>query len=97
MKDYSTYETRRESYMQVDTKLRYAQIKEILKEHKEPMTAKEVAVEMCKKGYVPTSERNFSSPRLTELVHKDIVELGDKKLCQYTGKMVCTFKLREEN
>ncbi len=97
MKDYSTYETRRESYMQVDTKLRYAQIKEILKEHKEPMTAKEVAVEMYKKGFVPTSERNFASPRLTELVKKNEVEICDKKICQYVGKMVCTFKLKEES
>lgn len=92
-----TFETRRESYMQVDTKLRYAQIKEILKEHKEPMTAKEVAVEMHRKGFVPTSERNFASPRLTELVNKNEVEICKKRLCQYTGKTVCTFKLREEN
>lgn len=81
-----TFETRRESYMQVDTKLRYAQIKEILKEHKEPMTAKEVAVEMHRKGFVPTSERNFASPRLTELVHRNIVELGNKNYASIQAK-----------
>ena len=31
------------------------------------MTAKEIAVEMYKKGYIPSDERNFTAPRLTEL------------------------------
>ena len=58
------------------------------------MTAKEIAVEMYKKGYIPSDERNFTAPRLTELSIKGIVEPVEKKKCQYTGKTVSVYKVR---
>ena len=81
-----TLETRHESHEKVDKKKRYRQILEIL-DGKE-MTAKEIAVEMWRKGYIPTTERNFVSPRLTELGQDGVVEPIGKKLCSYTGKKV---------
>ena len=87
-----TYETRTESYEKVDKTLRYSQILECL-DGKE-MTAKEIAVEMHKKGYIPTDERNFTAPRLTELSIKGIVEPIEKKKCSYTGKNVSVYKVR---
>jgi repressor of nif and glnA expression len=87
-----TFETRAEAYENVDKTLRYSQILEIL-DGKE-MTAKEIAVEMHKKGYIPTDERNFTAPRLTELSIKGIVEPTEKKKCEYTGKTVSVYRIR---
>lgn len=88
-------ETQKLANESVDKQKRYMQIKEILKDKK--MTAKEIAVEMANKGYVPFSERNFTSPRLTEMCQKGEVEPAGKKKCEYTGKLVTVFKLREVN
>jgi hypothetical protein len=87
-----TYETRTESYEKIDKTLRYSQILECLDDKK--MTAKEIAVEMYKKGYIPSDERNFTAPRLTELSIKGIVEPVEKKKCEYTGKTVSVYKVR---
>lgn len=86
-------ETRKESEEIVNKQLRYQQIIEILTESKEPLSAKEIAVEMYQKKYVPTSERNFSSPRLTELLKMGIVDCVGKKVCKYTGHTVGVFEL----
>lgn len=76
-------------------KIRQIQVIEILKECGE-MSAKEIAVEMMNRGYVPTSERNWSSPRITELCRKGIIEPVGRKKCQYSGKSVTVFAIREE-
>jgi hypothetical protein len=89
----TTLETRGESHEQVDKQKRYSQIIECLKECPK-MTAKEVAVMMMQKGYIPTSERNFTAPRLTEMCQKGIVEPIGKTVCQYTGKTVAVYSLR---
>ncbi len=92
----STFENRREANETVDRERRYRQIKEILGGGKE-MTAKEIAVEMFQRGYIPTTERNFAAPRLTELSQNGVVEPIGKQKCEYTGKMVAVYRLREEN
>lgn len=86
-------ESRKESEESVNKQLRYQQIIEILTESEEPLSAKEIAVEMYQKKYVPTSERNFSSPRLTELLKMGIVDCVGKKVCEYTHKTVGVFEL----
>ena len=90
-----TFTTRSEAKETVDKQKRYEQITEILKGGKE-MTAKEIAVEMCNRGYIPTSERNFTAPRSTELSKQGKVEPVGKQRCSYTGKTVAVYKLREE-
>lgn len=87
-----TEELQKESYETVDKQKRYEQIIEILTSYG-PSTAKEIAVMMCSKGYIPTTERNFVSPRITELQKKNIVEIVGKKKCQFTNKTVSIFKL----
>jgi len=89
-----TLETRSEANETVDKAKRYKQIIEILVGGKE-MTAKEIAVEMCNRGYTPTTERNFSSPRITELLKNGVLDCIGKKRCDYTSKTVSVFKLRE--
>lgn len=87
-------DTRAEANETVDRQKRYAQIKECLSEKPE-QTAKEIAMMMCRKGYIPYSERNFTAPRLTELSRRGVVEAVGKKKCQWTGKTVAVYKLRE--
>lgn len=92
-----TFETRRESYETVDRQKRYRQILEIMTEMDKPMTAKEIAVEMKKRGYSSTDERNVSAPRITELLEKGILDCSKTKVrCEYSGKMVSQFVLRRE-
>ena len=90
--EMTTLETRAEAHESVDKHKRYSQIIECLEIGKE-MTAKEIAVMMMQKGYIPTSERNFVSPRLTELGHGGVVEPIGKKVCSYTGKTVSVWAL----
>lgn len=97
-----TLETRSESHDSVDKQKRYSQIIECLltssknNNKKMGMTAKEIAVMMMRKGYIPTSERNFTAPRLTEMTQKGIVEPIGKKKCQFTGHTVAVYALREQ-
>lgn len=91
--EMTTLETRGESHEQVDKQKRYSQIIECLKECPK-MTAKEIAMMMWFKGEIPSSERNFTAPRLTEMCQKGIVEPVGKKVCQYTGKKVAVYSLR---
>ncbi len=90
-----TFTTRTLANESVDKKQRYKQIIDILKNNNEPMTAKEISVEMFKRGFTPTSERNFSSPRITELLQNGILDVVGKKKCKFTGKKVSVYKLRE--
>lgn len=89
-------ETRAEAEATVDKQKRYKQIIECLKEYGDiGLTAKECAVLMMRKGYIPTTERNFTAPRLTELSKTGVVEPIGKKVCSYTGKTVAVYALRE--
>ena len=90
-----TRETRAKSNEVVDKEKRYRQIVEILSEGQSiKLTAKQIAVIMCRKGWIPTEERNFTAPRLTELTQAGIVEPCGKTRCLYTGKTVTVYRLR---
>lgn len=89
-----TLDTRGDANEMVDKQLRYSQIIGILEEN-EMLTAKEIAVEMHKRGYIPTAERNFSAPRLTEMSHNGVVEPVGKVKCKYTNRTVAVYKLTE--
>lgn len=89
-----TRETRQLSFQDINKnkRKRYEQILEILK-NKE-MTAKEVAVEMYKRGFTDSADRNYSQPRLYELVNMHYVEVVGKKVCEYTNKKVSVYKIK---
>ena len=89
-------ETRADAEASVDKQRRYAEIIECLEQYGglTGLTAKECAVAMMHKGYIPTSERNFTAPRLTEMSKKGIVEPIGKKKCAYTGKTVAVYQVR---
>ena len=86
-----TTETRQLSFndIQLKTKIRYEQILDRLDK---PKTAKEIAVELFDIGAIPSTERNYTAPRLTELEKRGIVKAVGKKKCEYTGKMVAVYE-----
>lgn len=97
-RDYGTnpmVENRHDSHETVNKQKRYRQIYSILKGRKKGLTAKQIAVIMCKKGMIPTDERNFAAPRLSELCEQGAVEPIGKTLCEYSGKKVTVYRLRE--
>lgn len=89
-----TRETRQLSFEDINKnkRKRYEQILEILKDKE--MTAKEVAVEMFNKGLTDGADRNYSQPRLYELVNMNYVEIVSKKVCEYTNKKVSVYRLK---
>ena len=91
-----TRETRQLSFEEINKnkRKRYEQILAILK-NKE-MTAKEVAVEMYRKGLTDSTDRNYSQPRLYELVNMNYVEVVGKRICEYTNKKVSVYRLKRE-
>lgn len=88
---FITQQTRQMSFndIQLKTKVRYEQILDRLDK---PKTAKEIAVELFEMGIIPSSERNYVSPRLTELEQRGIVRAFKKKKCEYTGKTVAVYE-----
>lgn len=59
-------------------------------------TAKEVAVELFELEQIPSTERNYTAPRLTEMERKGWVKSIEKKKCQYTGKKVAIYEITPE-
>lgn len=91
-----TMQTRQMSFedIQLKKKIRYEQI---LSRMDKPKTAKEIAVELFELGYIPSTERNYVQPRLTELCKKGIVRVVGKKKCDYTGKTVAVYERIKKN
>lgn len=93
--EQTTFDTRHDAHEKVDKQKRYKQILECLTEFGAlGLTAKECAEVMHRKGYIPTNERNFTAPRLTELTMQGKVEPIGKKICQWTGKKVAVYAIR---
>ena len=75
-------------------KIRYMQILDRLSTGNK--TAKEIAVELFDLGFIPSTERNYTAPRLTELEKMGYVEETAKKTCEYTGKAVTVYKINQK-
>ncbi len=91
-----TAQTRQLSFADIQDKQkkRYEQILNRLQGRE--MTAKEIAVEMFELEMIPSTERNYTAPRLTELEQMGLVKVVNKKKCSYTGKMVAVYKLTQK-
>lgn len=90
----TTFETRHEAHESVDKNKRYSQILEVLE--MEPYTAREIAHILYLTRKIPEFERNFVSPRLTELMNQGIIEPIGKKKDRWTGRMVSVFGIRKD-
>ena len=91
-----TSQTRQLSFEDIKPKrkMRYEQILDRLMSGEK--TAKEIAVELFDLRLIPSTERNYTAPRLTELEKMGIVEVIGKKKCNYTGKMVAVYRITQE-
>lgn len=87
-----TLETRVESEQEIDKQKRYNQILEVLGNRE--LTAKEIANEMYMQELIPSNERNFVSPRATEMLIDGRLEVVGKKKCNWTGKTVSVYRKR---
>lgn len=89
----TTMQTRQLSFedIQDKKKKRYEQILDRLLTGVK--TAKEIAVEMFELELIPSTERNYTAPRLTELEQMGLVKAIDKKKCRYTGKTVAIYEI----
>jgi hypothetical protein len=92
--ELTTYDTRAEAHESVNKAKRYKEIIDVL-QGKE-LTAKEIAYLLYHKKLILTPERNYTAPRLTELMQKGVVEPIGKKKCAWTGKTVAVYRLREQ-
>lgn len=91
-----TQQTRQLSFEDIKQKrkIRYEQILDRLLTGTK--TAKEIAVELYELGIIPSTERNYTAPRLTELEKMGLVQVIDKKKCDYTGKTVAVYQITPE-
>lgn len=91
-----TLQTRQLSFEDIKPKrkIRYRQILDRLMTG--PKTAKEVAVELFDLELIPSTERNYTAPRLTELEKMGLVKVIDKRKCEYTGKTVAIYEITTE-
>lgn len=88
-----TFNTRQLSFEDIKQKRerRYEEILDRLESGNK--TAKEIAIELYEIGLIPSPERNYTAPRLTELEKMGKVKVVDKKKCQWTGKTVAVYEL----
>lgn len=89
-----TSDMRAASNETVNRIVRQQQVIDILTRSKEPMTAREVAVEMWRRGYTRNDERNNAAPRLTELCKLGVVEPVGKKYDECSNKNVTAYARR---
>ena len=90
MFDHTTEITRREAEKKVDKQKRYGEILAMLSKWGD-LTAKECAYLMFRQGFIPSAERNFTAPRLTELRQAGKVEVTGKRVCKWTGRNVAVY------
>ena len=92
----TTMQTRQLSFEDIKQKrkIRYEQILDRLMAGRR--TAKEVAVELFDLRLIPSTERNYTAPRLTELEQMGLVRVVDKTKCEYTGKTVAVYEITPE-
>lgn len=88
-----TLECRRESFDITEKQKRKREILFIMNQHNKPMTALEIATELYNGGYVDRIDRNYVSPRITEMCIEKTVETAGKKYCSTTGRTVTAFKV----
>lgn len=91
-----THQTRQLSFedIQLKKKIRYEQILDRLLNGEK--TAKEIAVELFELKLIPSTERNYTAPRLTELEQMGYVKSNKKKQCQFTGKKVAIYEITQD-
>lgn len=90
-----TLECRNESHEITDKQKRRKDILSVLANSENPLTAMEIAEKLLILGKVDRVDRNYVSPRMTEMCIDGTVEPAGKKLCSITGRKVTMFRMKE--
>lgn len=91
-----TFTTRRISNEVANKRGMYSKILEVLESTEEPLSAKDIAIQLFQKRLLPTDSRQEVAPRLTEMSTKGWIEpTGAKQRDQYSGILVTVYKLRK--
>ena len=90
-----TNKTRRESYRTLNRVTINERIISILEDAGKPLTARQVAELMYKRGYIPHPIRQAAAPRLTELAELGVVKVCGKIYDNATKRNVAAYKLVE--
>lgn len=93
--ELTTIECRHDSHIQVNKQKRRKEILDIMQSEEMPMTAMEIAASLLLHGKVDRLDRNYVSPRMTEMCIDGTVEPAGKRKCKFTGKTVTAFQIRE--
>lgn len=89
-----TTNNRWESFEKIDRKRLQDLIISVLMDNtKDGLTAREIAVILYNKGYIKSSERQATQPRLTELVDDGKVIVIGKRLDSITLKNVAVYSI----
>ena len=83
-------ETRAEAFAQLDVNEKQRQVLECL--GNKEMTAREVLIEMIKKGYTEIDDRNGVALRLTKLFEARKLVIVAKKMDIETGRMTAVYR-----
>jgi hypothetical protein len=89
-----TEETRRESYWQLDNVTLNQHILNVLESGK--MTAREIAIALHEKRYIPYPIRQATAPRLTEMAEEGKVKVVGKVYDEVTKRNVAVYELVRE-
>ena len=92
----TTLECRHDSHEATDKQKRRKDILFILSNSSKPLTAMEIAEDLCALGKVNRVDRNAAAPRLTEMCQDGTIEPVGKKKCKVTGRMVTCYQIREK-
>ena len=92
--EYTTLECRAESHDKVDKQKRRNDILFVLNNSSKPMTSWEIVEDLFFLGRVDRVDRNYVSPRLTEMCQDGTIEPVGRQLCKVTGRNVTAYKLR---
>ena len=95
MMNQTTIECRNESFAITEKAKRRKDIQYVMSLNGKPMTALEIAKALYQLGLIDRVDRNYVSPRLTEMFHDCVVSHAGKKYCSDTGRKVTMFKIRE--
>lgn len=89
-----TLECRHDSHKATNKQKRRKDILFVLENSSKPLTAMEIAEDLFVLGKVDRVDRNYVSPRMTEMCKDGTVEPVGKKYCNVTGRKVTAFQIR---
>lgn len=91
----TTLECRHDSYELTDKQKRRKDILFVLENSAKPLTSMEIAEDLYMMGLVDRIDRNYVSPRMTEMCMDGTVEPVGKLKCKVTGRTVTAYQIRK--